>query len=336
MPAPCVLQPHWGMNNSQGRKLWFSLVSLDLTVTEENPIIYASLYVLERFTPLAGWPWSVHAGLTGCSMQLLYWDDFQSEPFDNGAVELTCHFGTLVTVVFLQGKGREGSQSDTWWHQKFHSLFFSASDGGLRLRDHSSSAGCLLVEVRTRKGNNRKSGLVCAVVNFWRAAFIFMGLFSCLSCKLLSFSSPSLPLSLCLSLCPTLAPSGSLLLQACASLWTCSWTPCLCWGTSFFSASLSSSSLASLGCSCGLGCSATAASWRRTSQCEWLGVNISFPSLVDVSLSLCLLMSSARLSVYHLLQAWSASVWVLVTSCSGKEGWAKTAVFFCLHSRCLG
>lgn len=113
MPAPCVLQPHWGMNNSQGRKLWFSLVSLDLTVTEENPIIYASLYVLERFTPLAGWPWSVHAGLTGCSMQLLYWDDFQSEPFDNGAVELTCHFGTLVTVVFLQGKGREGSQSDT-------------------------------------------------------------------------------------------------------------------------------------------------------------------------------------------------------------------------------
>lgn len=106
VPATCVLQPHWGMKTSQGRKLWFSLLSLDHTVTEENLIIYASLYVLERLIPLAGWSWSLHTGLTGCRMQLLYWDDFQSEPFDNGAVELTCPFGTAVTPMsFCRERG---------------------------------------------------------------------------------------------------------------------------------------------------------------------------------------------------------------------------------------
>lgn len=35
-----------------------------------------------------------------------------------------------------------------------------------RSQHHSSSAGCLSVEVRTRKGNNHKSGLLWTVVNF--------------------------------------------------------------------------------------------------------------------------------------------------------------------------
>lgn len=83
-----------------------------MTVTDKNPIIYASLYVLERFIPLAGWLWSVHSGLTGCRMQLLYWADFQSEPLDNGAVELTCPFGTVVTLLSFcrEGGGRDVSQ----------------------------------------------------------------------------------------------------------------------------------------------------------------------------------------------------------------------------------
>lgn len=100
------------MKTSQGRKLWFSLLYLDHTATEENLIIHASLYVLERFIPLAGWPWSLQAGLTGYRMQLLYWDDFQSKPFDNGAVELTCPFGTVVTPSSFcrERGGRDVSQ----------------------------------------------------------------------------------------------------------------------------------------------------------------------------------------------------------------------------------
>ena len=180
-----------------------------------------------------------------------------------------------------------------------------------RSQHYSSSAGCMSVKVRTRKGNNHKSSLVWAIINLWYSAFIFMWLFFFSvwllnyvtafflygSWILLSFPSPSLPFlhfSVSLFLHPTLALSGSFLpLQACASLWTCSWTPCPCWGTSFFSASLSSSSSASSGCSCGPGCSATAASWRKTSQCECLGDDVLFlpsrGSSLSPSLHACLL-----------------------------------------------
>lgn len=42
-------------------------------------------------------------------MQLLHWGDFQSEPLDNGAVELTCSFGTLLSFCRERG-GRDVSE----------------------------------------------------------------------------------------------------------------------------------------------------------------------------------------------------------------------------------
>lgn len=132
-----------------------SIMSSDDTVTEKT--IYASLYVLQRFIPL---------------MQLLNWDEFQFELSEDGAVELPCTFGTELSPLLFcrEGGGRDNSQIANGTKN-----LIPFTSGCCRQRPekrvkrswhHSSPAGCLSVEAGARKGNNHKSSLVWAVINF--------------------------------------------------------------------------------------------------------------------------------------------------------------------------
>lgn len=148
---------------------------------------------------------------------------FSLSPLRMGLLSCCAPLGqSFHSIALLQGRGREGYQIADGYRSliPFSSRCCRQRPRVKRSRHHSSSAGCLSVEVRTRRGNDHKSSLVWAVINFRQSAFISTWLFFFLRLLNLSFFSLSFPsFSPFLFLYPTLAPSGSLLpLQACASL----------------------------------------------------------------------------------------------------------------------
>jgi len=78
-------------------------------------------------------------------MQSSNWDDFQSEPSEDGAVGLPCTFGAEFSLHCPSAGKEEGeiSVGQLMVPKVSFPFLLAAADGGLGLRDHSIIAALL-------------------------------------------------------------------------------------------------------------------------------------------------------------------------------------------------